>query len=192
MSNRPMYNTKIFTEVWEDYDSFIDDYTSLPSGMQVMKSVTSGGETTYPTLNTLYYLLYAKYGNNPLANMDEEQFKFKVFGIIFAKGPAWEKKLSIQEGLRALTEDDIIKGGRAIYNAAQNPSEEPTTSTTEELSYINSQNTTNYVKSKMEGYAQSMSLLEDDVTSRFINEFKVCFKVFVQPERTFLYEEDEQ
>ena len=180
----PQYNTKLFTEVWEEVNDFIYDYNHLPTGMKVMKQDLS-------TITTLYYLLYAKYGNNPIANLDENQFKYKVFSIIFAKGPAWEKKLSIQEGLRALTESDIIKGGKAIYNNASNPGESPTTSTTEELTYINNQNTTNYVKSKMEGYAQLMSLLEDDVTTRFVNEFKRCFKIFVQPERTFLYEETE-
>ena len=187
---KPLYNTKTFTQIWDEYSAFLEDYLSLPEGMQVMKKKTTEGVDSYPTLNVLFYLLYARYGNNPITNFDEEQFKYKLFGIIFSKGPYWEKKLDIQNALRGLQEDDIIKGGKAIYNAATNPSDDPSTSTLEELDYINSQNTTNYVKTKMEGYAQLMSLLEEDVTSRFIDEFKILFKTFVRPEHPILYVEE--
>lgn len=191
MSRTPMYTTKLFTEIYDSYEDFLADYLLLPEGMQVMKSITSGGETTYPTLNTLFYLLYAKYGNNPIANMDVEQFKLKLFSVIFSFGPAWEKRLDIQAALRALTEDDLLKGGKAIYNAAVNPGEAPGTGTLEELSYINSQNTTNYKKSKMDAYAQLWNLLDNDVTTDFINKFKVCFKAVVYPEKPLLYIEEE-
>ena len=182
----PQYSTKLFCQIWEEVNDFIYDYNNLiPSSMRVMKSDLS-------TLTTLYYLLYAKYGNNPIANYDENQFKFKMFSIIFAKGPTWEKKLDIQAALRALTESDLLTGGKAIYNSAQNPSVAPSTGTLEELEYINQQNTTNYKKSKMEAYSQLWTLLNDDVTSRFIDMFKICFKTFVEPEVHMIYEEEDE
>ena len=82
----PQYDTKLFNEIWEDADSFLEDYNNV------------GIPTTISTQSatTLYYLLYAKYANNPLANYDENQFKYKVFSLIYSYGPTWEKKLSIQ------------------------------------------------------------------------------------------------
>ena len=176
----PQYDTKLFNEIWEDADSFLEDYNNV------------GIPTTISTQSatTLYYLLYAKYANNPLANYDENQFKYKVFSIIYSYGPTWEKKLSIQTRLRSLSEDDLLKGSKAIYNTALNPSDAPGTGTLEELDYINSQNTTNYKRSVMEAYGQLWNLLSTDVTTEFINRFKICFKMVVRPERTWIYVTD--
>lgn len=180
MSNEyklPQYSTKLFTEIWETATAFLADYQS------------AGIPTTISTTNatTLYYLLYAKYGNNPIANRDINQFKYKVLSIIFEYGPTWEKRLAIQQSLRSLSEEDLIKGAKAIYNQALNPSTAPGTGTLEELDYINAQNTTNYKKSKMEAYAQLWELLNTDVTSAFVGKFKVCFKQFVRPEKPLIY-----
>lgn len=118
-------------------------------------------------------------------------------------GPTWEKRLDIQKAIRDLsvnyadindpTKPSVFWGSKAIYNAAQNPSTEPSTATLEEITYINQQNTTNYKKSPLDGYAMLLELLDTDVTKEFIDKFKVCFKVFVSPERPLLYvtEEDE-
>lgn len=180
----PQYSTVLFTDIWDDVDEFLADYSSV------------GIPTTISTVNatTLYYLLYARYGNNPIANRDEEQFKYKIFSTVFMYGPTWEKKLDIQQKLRGLSETDIATGTKAIYNNALNPSTAPSTGSLDELSYINSQNTTNYKKSKMDAYAQLWDLLETDVTLEFINRFRVCFKQFVAPEKPLIYvtEEDEE
>lgn len=182
----PQYDTKLFNEIWEDVTSFTSDYNSI--GIPTTISAQS--------ITTLYYLLYARYGNNPIANYDEEQFKYKIFSVIWQYGPTWEKRIEIQQKLRGLTEDDIIKGSKAIYNTALNPSTAPSTATLDELSYINSQNTTNYKKSKMDAYSQLWELLSTDVTAEFLSKFKGCFKQFVKPEKTWIYvtdlEEDEE
>ena len=182
----PEYNTKLFNNIWEDKDDFLADYATI------------GIPTTISNTNatTLYYLLYAKYGNNPIANLDEEQFKYKVFSIVYMYGPTWEKRLDIQAKLRNLSDSDIITGTKAIYNNALNPSTAPSTGSLDELTYINSQNTTNYKKSKMDAYSQLWDLLETDVTEEFVGRFRVCFKQFVRPERPLIYitevEEDEE
>lgn len=77
MSNYPRFDTKLFTEIYQDATSFLSDYQTL------------GIPTTISTTNatTLYYLLYARYGNNPIANFDQEQWKYKIFSIIFQYGP---------------------------------------------------------------------------------------------------------
>ena len=173
----PIYDTKLFNEIWEDKDDFLYDYNNV--GIPTTISSASA--------QTLYYLLYARYGNNPIANLDEEQFKYKIFSVIFQYGPTWEKRLDIQQKLRALTDDQILVGTGAIYNHAFNPSTAPTTQSMDELSYINDQNTTKYKKSKMDAYSQLWELLKTDVTEEFINRFRKCFKTFVAPEKPLIF-----
>lgn len=180
MSNFPRYDTKLFTEVWEDVNAFKTDYNGV--GIPTTISASNAG--------TLYYLLYARYGNSPIANYDENQFKYKVFSIIFQYGPTWEKRLSIQQSLRGLSATDILKGAEAIYNHAYNPSQEPGTSARDALTYINEQNATLYNKSQMDAYGQLWDLLATDVTGEFLDKFKGCFKQFVTPERTWIYVTD--
>lgn len=97
----PRYDTKLFTEVWDSATDFVSDYNDVG----IPTTITTQSATT------LFYLLYARYGNNPIANYDEEQFKYKIFSIIFQYGPTWEKKLSLQYTLRGLELQDIIGDG---------------------------------------------------------------------------------
>lgn len=71
-------------------------------------------------LQTTYYLLYAKYGNSPIGTTDKEQFKYKIFSVIFEYGPSWKQKLNIQQYLQNLdiTSEEILKGTQSIYNSA--------------------------------------------------------------------------
>ena len=64
-----MYNTKKFTDIYETLNDFIYDYNNI--GIPKIISVESA--------STLYYLLYGKFGNSPIANFDENQFKYKLF-----------------------------------------------------------------------------------------------------------------
>ena len=181
----PQYSTVKFTDVWESAADFCYTYQNI--GIPKIIKVENA--------QTLYYLLYAKYGNSPIANRDVEQFKYKIFSIVYQYGPTWEKKLDIQAKLRAISDDDLLKGAKAIYNSAMNPSTAPATQTLDELPYINGQNTTNYKKSKMDAYGQLWELLNTDVTGQFLTKFKDCFKKFVRPEMPLVYiteEEDEQ
>lgn len=173
----PQYSTVLFTDIWDDVAEFKDDYTD--NGIPVTISLASA--------TTLYYLLYARYGNNPIANRDVTQFKYKIFSVIFQYGPTWEKELDIQSKLRGLTDEQLRLGSKAIYNTALNPQTEPSTATLEELTYINQQNTTNYKKSPLEGYAILMDLLKKDVTEEFLKKFNICFKKFVSSERPLIY-----
>lgn len=182
-----MYETRTFAEIFDDYGSFKYYYQQC----QYPKMLDSDDSNNkISNLQTLYYLLYAKYGNSPIANYDENQFVYKVFGIVFQYGPSWQKRLDIQKKLREISDDDLLKGAKAIYNHAYNPETQPGTQTLEELTYINDQNTTNYKKSKMDAYTQLWNLLATDVTEEFINRFNICFKKFVKP-GTYLYVSEE-
>lgn len=177
----PNYSTKLFTDVWSEYEDFASDLGETPFS----------GAISEDSLNILYYLLYARYGNSPIANRDVNQFKFKVFSVIFQYGPTWEKRLDIQKSLRNLTEADLAEGSKTIINHAYNPSATPGTSALDELQYINDQNTSNLKRGKLEGLSTLWSLLETDVTEQFLMRFEPCFKQFVYHEKPTIFVEEE-
>lgn len=171
------YRNRKFTDIWPDFDSFNSDYQN--NGIEALLSAEA--------IKTLYYLLYARYGNSTVASSDETQFKYKVFSTIYMYGPTWEKRLEIQKKVRELNLDEIMDGGKAIYNTAFNPNQSPSTDTLEELKYINQQNTTKYKKSKVDAYSILIGLLETDVTEEFIGQFKKLFLIVVSPELPLWY-----
>lgn len=183
-----MYNTKIFTDIYADYATFKADYiaSGIPTTIGYDDSVSPS------SLQTLYYLLYGQYGNSPISNMDENQFKYKLQSVIFKYGPTWEKKLHIQEKLRDLTDDEVEQGALSIHNHAFNPATTPETDSDEMLSYINEQNTSRVKKSKVGAYMDLWAALSTDVTSQFLDRFSICFKQFVGPERVILYGTEEE
>ena len=289
----PQYDTKLFTEVFDDAGTFVYYYTNI------------GIPTTISDANatTLYYLLYARYGNSPIANYDEEQFKYKIFSIIFQYGPTWEKRLDVQKTLRDMQLSDLVDNGQlselfssqgtssqtssgtngntrtlntqeantgtqatahtgtiglihdndiqnsgndtTINNHAYNPSTTPAVDAYSPLGYINDQSaqkvtkgtkseqdesstttynntdtttnnlnkadtgtitdagstsgtvsgtdsksnstTTTMTAGKLKAYEKLLELLDSDVTGEFISKFRICFKQFVMPERTWIY-----
>ena len=191
---REMYETKTFAELFDDYSDFKTEYTSTQKFPMVIDA-NDGTELNPKTSNLqiLYYLLYSKFGNSPIANYDENQFKTKLGAVIWQYGPAWEKRLNIQSEVRALTSTDILQGTTAIHNHAFNPGEisaESSTGRQPELLYVNDQNVTNFTNSKMDAYGQLWSLVATDVTEEFLAKFNHLFKTFVKP-GTYLYESED-
>lgn len=171
------YRQRTFSNIWENVDEFKEDYSDNGIGV----SISDDNATT------LYYLLYARYGNSTIASSDENQFKYKLFSIIFQYGPTWEKRLDIQKKLREMSEDDLRESAKAIYNHSYNPSTAPSTDTIDELTTINDQNVTKHKRSKTDAYALLLSLLETDVTGEFLDKFKKLFITIVEPELPLWY-----
>lgn len=172
----PKYDTFTFAQIWDSLDKFKADYD---------EAIQFYYQNTAPikenSLKTLYFLLYSKFGNSPIAYEDVNQFKFAVWSTIYAYGPMWEKKQEIQDAVRGLTEDELLRGSKQIYNHAYNPSSTPSTATLEELTYINDQNTATHKKSKMEAYSILWELLHTSETEEFLRQFKKLFSVAVAP-----------
>lgn len=171
------YRQVKFTDVYPDVDTFLANYNS--NGIKTTISQESA--------TTLYYLIYSRYGNSVIASSDTNRFKYNLFGTIFSYGPTWEKRLEIQEKLRDLTDDDLFTGATQIYNHSYNPGTAPATNYLDELPAINEQNTSKHKKDKMSGYAMLISLLETDVTERFLDKFRKLFLNVVQPELPLWY-----
>ena len=177
----PMYNTKKFNEIFPDAASFKDNYDTF----QATAGLTNILDDTDVAIT--WQLLTAKYGSNPIANWSEDQFKIKVWQIMFQYGPTWVKRNDIQGELRALTADQIKAGEFNIYNTALNPATAPSDNDTTELNYINQQNTSRRQKSVLGAYNELMLLLDTDVTAEYIDRFKKLFMVVVDPTNTFIY-----
>ena len=182
------YRTKKFGDVWSTINDFLADYQTSGIPMTIPADIANNGADKGSIYN-LYFLLYARYGNDVIASSDLQRFKMNFFEIIWQYGPNWAKNLEIQSKLRSLTDDEITQGSVQIYNQADNPSTDPSTDTSEFLQYIKTQNTSINKKGKLEGYALLDSLLKRDVTQEFLNRFKPLFKTVVEPEELLLYED---
>lgn len=172
------YRTRTFTQIFPDAETFAAQWEATPFAKILDDSLPN---------EVLYFLLYARYGNSHIASSDENQFKYKLFSIIFQYGPTWQKELTIQQELRIANFDDFRQGTTNIVNNANNPSVEPTTQSLNELPYINQQNVSKVTRSKADGYALLLSLLKKDVTEDFIKRFQYLFLIIVEPEKPLWY-----
>lgn len=177
------FRTKYFSQIFDNATDFVNEYKA------------NGIPATISDENctTLFYLLYSRYGNSTIANADENQFKYRVWSTIYMYGPAWEKRLDVQDKLRGMSEEDLLAGSRSIYNQSAGTSQpiftldsnnqivnEGTDSDTE-LPTINNQNVNKFRKGKVEAYGMLLALLETDVTEEFLDKFKSLFLTIVQP-----------
>lgn len=176
------FRNRTFAEIYPTFNEFKEAYTSSK-----LPLVSYIGPATSEPVQTLYYLLYGKYGNSTIASSDENRFEYRLFSLVYQYGPNWIEETKIQKAIRALTLDQLKVGGKAIYNTALNPSTEPSTGSLTELTYINSQNTTNYAKSDVEAYALKLELLRNDTTEEFLNKFKSLFLRIVEPDVPIIF-----
>ena len=145
------YRTRTFAEIFPNLETFL----------VVLRTDGIFGLLFSPEVkyDKLYILLYGRYGNSHVAFSDENQFKFRMASIIWQYGPTWNRRVEIQEKLRKIPDEELMTGGKAIYNHSFNPSTTPSTSSLQELLTINDQNTTNYKHSRMDAYANLLALL---------------------------------
>lgn len=180
-----MYETKTFSQVFERQEDFVSMLKN-DFGGYAKNSITDENK------EALYWLLYSRYGNNPIINLSENVFKSKLTAIVFQKGPTWQKRVKIQDDIRGLTHDQLKQGAITISNSALNPETEPGTQDTDELSYVNSQNVNKSKRSDLDAYSFLMDLLKTDVTESFIDSFSVLFSKFVAPDITHIYVDDNE
>lgn len=165
--------TRSFAEIYPSSDDFKNAYNANPFATRAAISDSD--------ILLIYYLLYANYGNSSICSSDEYRFSIKLFSLIYQYAPTYLQKAALQQAIRATANDGFKTGGKAIYNMAANPNTAPSTSTLEELPYINNQNTTNYIKSEAEAYQIKWSLLNDSLESEFIAKFRNLFIKIVNP-----------
>jgi len=176
------FRTRKFCEIYDEANDFLADYKA--SGIYDSNTTNRIADAS---VKTLFYLLYARYGNSNIASSDETQFAYKMWAIIFQYGPTWEKRLDVQNKVRALTDAELLSGSSQINNHSYNPSTAPATDAFSPLTTVNEQTGTLFKKSKMEAYALLMTLLDTDVTEEFLGQFKKLFLTIVEPELPLWY-----
>lgn len=182
MINYPRFGsflTRTFADVFGDVNAFVDAWKELPFSEQ--KDVDD------KSIILTYYLLASRYANSTIANTDEDQFKFKLFSLVWQKAPVWCKSKELRNTLLDLNLEEILSNGKAIYNHSYNPSTEPSTGSTEELSTINDQNVTINKKGKVVGIAEYLALIDNDPTEDYLRSFKDLFIKIVEPQFETLY-----
>lgn len=166
------YSTKTFKEIFATSDDFTTYFNS---------SAFSGSVSN---LALIYALIYAKYANSHIVGSDEEQWKMRLCSHIYSYGPTWEKKVDIQKTLREMSESDLILNGKMISKSGYNPStiaEDGPNPEYEEISTVDTQNTSRTITGKVNAYANLWSLLKTDITTSFINSFKNLFITIILP-----------
>ena len=182
-----------FSDLWSTSDDFIQAYkdSELPQ-TYTLSDNTTGTYVDDATLKLIWLLMIGRFADSTIKPYNTYgAFQIRFMSRVWQYAPAWKKKLDIQNKLRSLSLDEgseIYEGSKAIYNSALNPGTQPTTDQSGELNFINSQNTTKYKKSKLEGLALLTDLMKNDVTERFLRRFDDFFKTIIYSGRTLLYE----
>jgi hypothetical protein len=167
--------TETLIEIYPTYEDFAADYVEVGLDDIPFKNADF--------LRTIYYLLMGEYANSEIMNLSLDMFRYRFFTKIMAYGPEFERQLGIQKELLAMGDEALQVSSKTVYNTARNPSQKPPTAETnpneigEILPYIDSQNTTNHVRSKLDAWAYLNSLLDHDLTREFIQRFDELFVV---------------
>ena len=180
------YRASTFADIFPDADQFFNEYTKC-----IMFTADTEDENKIPSnyMKILWGLLYARYGNSSIASSDPNRFKYQLWSIVYAAGPAWVKKSQLQAKLRALTDEELLTGNKTISNLGYHDGTAPSTATLEEIQAISQQNTINVKRGKMDGIGLLYELLNDDITDTFLSRFKKLFLQVVAPEKPLWYEE---
>lgn len=179
-----------FSDMYPTLDAFLNGYKDSFGDFISFgyNNVEIPKKLTEENIKTLYYLLYGQYGGSTITGDDQFQWCYQLWSIVFMYGPTWEKRLKIQDEIRAMTIDEAIKGSVSINNQSLNPSEAPVADSDDILKTINTQVVNKFNKSKVEGYQYLIDLLETDVTKMFLDKFKVLFLKIVAPQEPLWYE----
>lgn len=163
-------STEIFSNIFPTYTDFQAAYNELPDDMKVCTK-----------LEMLYTLLIARYANSTISGLDLDQWKLRLFTVVYTNAPYWEKTIEIMKDIRSMNLDDIVTGTKTMTNVAMNPGDE-ISDMDAEISTINQQNTVKFTKDKTKAYYEYLMLLGKDYTEEFLDKFKPLFISIVNPQ----------
>ena len=181
----------LFCQIWPTVDDFMKDFKDSP----ILVPITD------ESAKLTYNLLIGRYYNSPIGYNSVGQWKLEMFTTMYLYGPTWEKRLEIQDKLRNLSEEEIIKGTVSMLNTAANPSTPITgaenkrtgTLADKELNYIKEQNVSLNERNKIDSYLRLNEALATDVTGPYLEKFKEYFQKCVAGDLTptYIYEKED-
>ena len=101
------------------------------------------------------------------------------------------RELDIQKKLLKMKDEELQISSKTIFNSAQNPSITPSTASTDELPYINAQNTTNHRRSQMDAWSAFTQLLNPNLTQEFVKKFDKLFTIVLKTNKPLWYTTNE-
>lgn len=184
----PAYSRYTFKDIFPDVTTFTD----FLADEKIAPIVSS--EITATVKIQLYYMLYAKYANTPIAKADGEEWLYDLVFTMNAYVPTFIKKDALQQTLRGYSVDDVREGFKSIYNHAYNPSTKPSTDTDDELPYVNDQNVNKTKKNVIDALSSFWEMLHTNLWEELIRKFQKLFSKIVSPANNIIYlvkEDDE-
>lgn len=187
MSNYGTYKNRSYSEIF----STVEDFLAAYEDSKFPKILPVSGSEYGADMTTIHYMLLSRFGESIIRSTSERHFVDCLFLTVFQYGPTLAKQLEMQTKLRALSDDEVLLGSRAVYNTARHPSTAPITSSVEPLPKIDSQSTTSYVKSKLEGYSTLAALLDAELINDFLARFEPLFDPLAMPDYDLRYCKEE-
>lgn len=185
-----MADNKIFNDVYATSADLKSDFDSR--GFETM-----GFPADFPWA-LFYSLIYGRHGNATIISPDSklEAWKTRFDSILWQFGPYWMREVSIQQSLRDLSEEDLLKGSLVVSSNAMNPAAKPSQTfeglDVPKVDTIQQQATSQSRRSKMDAYAALSSLLRTDVTESFLRRFDALFRNIYSNDCDCCGEEDDE
>lgn len=183
------FRTNSFQEIFPDYETFKAQYDASPFAGYTLEGVQKKNVSD-ENIELLFYSLYARYGNEHIAASDENRTKWRLFSIIAEYGPTWQSRLEFQRKVQNMTLAQLQVSNITINNIALHDQTDPSTSTTDELTFISEQNVQKTKRSEIDALNLRNEILRVDVTEQFLEKFKPLFCKFVGRRRVLLYENE--
>lgn len=142
-------------------------------------------------LETAYFMLMSEFASAHIKSTSVDLFKLRFAKLLFEYVPVWQREMYFQSKLLTMSDEELIKGSRTVHNHANHPGSVPSTASLEELTYIDNQTTSNYVKNVPEAIREHIYSINYNPTEEFINKFRGLFSDVMYSSTTHYYESEE-
>lgn len=173
------HSTKIFKNVFQDYNTFINWYTNNP---------LSDGITDCPSIKT-FTLIANEYNDSHIA-FSEESFKEHFANDIYTYYKEFEATTKGISDLMNITDEEIAIENQNIVNYASIPETESSTDE-EVVDFISNQQKTINKKGKLQVKREQLSNKRAFTVKTFLKRFKHLFITIISPAYTFVVGEPE-
>lgn len=187
---------KTLKDIWTSPLNFWENFSETLLGREISPQPPLDPQEEYnpeitpKEVQKYFFMLYARYKNSTIIGEDEDQWKDRFYLTFYEFAPSYKQKYSIQQKLRTMTEEDMVKGAMQKTQHGYNPSTDVNPDPDTAITTVNDQNLLRYTKGKLNGYNELLALLKNDVTEQFVNRFKNLFiKV---PLKNYWKEDDDE
>lgn len=174
------YNTRLFKNIFPDYQSFATWYKSLP---------LSDNEDDCPSEKTFTLIAYEY--NDSHTSLSPDSFKQHFANDIYTYYREFEETTKGILDLMKLTDDEISTADEMITNVANIPETESSTSV-EEVDFITTQQKNINKKGKLQIKKEQLANKRAFTVKTFINRFRHLFIKVISPAYTFVVAEPDE